>query len=211
MLSTVPTHCECCAACLKRPCIHSHASCCHLIHNPVIASNLVLLLHQRAAVLSLQSSLSASCCWPSWGVCSTSSTKRANSVADLAKKTCEYEGQLMSEGEDVMCLYPLRKESAEIDSKYLLSGKEVLCPRKIRQGKVRYFTGHIYSLQSNVFSAFNPSWGTVGSHSAAPGDQLQILSQHLGQEYWLEIDLMYLFWWWGKLEHPEKTHTAVCT
>ncbi len=36
-------------------------------------------------------------------------------------------------------------------------------------------------------------WGAVGSHSAAPGDQLQILSQYLGQEYWLEIDLYICF------------------
>lgn len=51
---------------------------------------LVLLLHQRATASSLQSSSSASCCWPSWGVCFTSSTKRAKSVADPANKTCEY-------------------------------------------------------------------------------------------------------------------------
>ncbi len=36
-------------------------------------------------------------------------------------------------------------------------------------------------------------WGTVGSHSAEPRDQLQILSQYLGQEYWLAIDPTYMF------------------
>ncbi len=35
-------------------------------------------------------------------------------------------------------------------------------------------------------------WGAVGSHSTAPGDQLQILSQYLGQGYWLEIDTIHV-------------------
>lgn len=91
----------------------SPASSRHLIYNPVTASNpavvVVLLLHQRAVVLSLQSSSSASCCWPYWGVCSTSSTKRARSVADPASKTCKYsESHLVLEGKDVKCLNPLR-------------------------------------------------------------------------------------------------------
>ncbi len=47
--------------------------------------------------------------------------------------------------------------------------------------------------------------GAVGS--PAPRDRLQILSQYLGQGYWLEINLMYMIWWWGKPEHQEKTHT----
>ncbi len=36
-------------------------------------------------------------------------------------------------------------------------------------------------------------WGAVGSRSAAPRDQLQILSQYLGQGYWMEIDLYTCF------------------
>ncbi len=33
-------------------------------------------------------------------------------------------------------------------------------------------------------------WGAVGSHGAAPGDQLQTLSQFIGQGFWLEINLL---------------------
>ncbi len=46
------------------------------------------------------------------------------------------------------------------------------------------------------------TWGAVGSHSTASGDQLQILSQYLGQGFWLKIDVLTVG---GKLEHSEKT------
>ncbi len=36
-------------------------------------------------------------------------------------------------------------------------------------------------------------WGAVGSHSPAPRDQLQIVSQYLCQGYWLEIHLYTCF------------------
>lgn len=45
--------------------------------------------HQRAAVLSLRSSLSASCCWPSWAVCCILCTRRERYAADLENRTCE--------------------------------------------------------------------------------------------------------------------------
>ncbi len=35
-------------------------------------------------------------------------------------------------------------------------------------------------------------WGAVGSHSAAPGDQLQFLSQCLSQGHWLKIKIRFL-------------------
>ncbi len=34
------------------------------------------------------------------------------------------------------------------------------------------------------------------------------LSQHLGQQYWLEIDQTYMFWWWRKLEHANTGRTC---
>ncbi len=55
-----------------------------------------------------------------------------------------------------------------------------------------------YTVYSEIWSLhLTRPWGAVGSHSAAPGDQLQILSQYLSQGCWLEINLTYMFWQWG--------------
>lgn len=102
----------------------SDASYRRLILDPVPVSNpvvvLVLPLHQRAAVLSLQSSSSASCCWPSWGVCSTSSTKRAKSVADPASKTCKCKESTWGWRVKLECvLTPLDPASIVMNNEYL--------------------------------------------------------------------------------------------
>ncbi len=55
------------------------------------------------------------------------------------------------------------------------------------------------------FLHLNHPWGSLGIHSTAPGDQLKILSQYLGQGYWLEIGL-YMFSMAGEIHtHMGRT------
>ncbi len=56
--------------------------------------------------------------------------------------------------------------------------------------KVLYWS-HIHNVQWNLFSAFNPSLRSSGQSQHSTQDQLQILSQCLGQGCWVETDLMY--------------------
>ncbi len=51
---------------------------------------------------------------------------------------------------------------------------------------------------------FNPSLRSSGQpQCGAPGtNSIIIISHYLGQEYWLEIDLANMFWWWGGTGAP---------
>ncbi len=60
-----------------------------------------------------------------------------------------------------------------------------------------------YAVYSEIWSLhLIHLWGAVGSHSEAPGEQLQIFSLHLGQGYWLEIDLTYMLLMVGETGAP---------
>ncbi len=70
--------------------------------------------------------------------------------------------------------------------------------------KLLYWS-HVLSVQWNLFSTRR--WGAAGHHSAAPGDQLQILASTSVKGMDWRQTWCTCFWWWEKPEHPEETHT----
>ncbi len=53
-----------------------------------------------------------------------------------------------------------------------------------------------------IYAIPEEQWAATAQHSGIPD-----LSQHFGQEYLLETNLTYMFWWWRKPEDQEEIHT----
>ncbi len=73
-------------------------------------------------------------------------------------------------------------------------------------------TDTVYSEMCSLY--LTRPWGAAGSHSAVPGDQLQILSLFFGLGCWLETELTYVFYGggrWSTQRKPTQTRGNVQT
>ncbi len=81
-----------------------------------------------------------------------------------------------------------------------------LCPREVIYSVKKFLKEKVKSTLFVTYTAYSEiwslqlthPWGAVGSHSAVTDSRLWAV---------LRSKVLTCFWWWGKLEHWEETHT----